>query len=255
MADAFFQSLGALRLPILFLGLALGTVVVLGGFTEVPLLLANRRRRFYSVVLLDREHRLAVRDEPDPSTPALYYYEPTAAGFRSVDKTVVEDGRRWIPVESPNGSGWVEGEYVTETTDLRFFLDDDQPVAVLRRLADNLLGRKDIADLFSRRGFAVALTNDPVIIAPEAFQEALASRYATPESIELWETVLEPLGTALRAADDLDTRSSHSETALIPVELWNFQYLAVNAEGHPPWLVYFEYHKGKPKIVGVGLDV
>ena len=41
MADAFFQSLGALRLPILFLGLALGTVVVLGGFTELPLLVGH----------------------------------------------------------------------------------------------------------------------------------------------------------------------------------------------------------------------
>jgi hypothetical protein len=37
--------------------------------------------------------------------------------------------------------------------------------------------------------------------------------------------------------------------------LWNFQYLAVNAAGHPPWLVYFEYEKGKPKIVGAGIDV
>jgi hypothetical protein len=255
MADAFFQSLGALRLPILFLGLALGTVVVLGGFTEIPLLLATRRRRYYSVVLLDREHRLVAREGPGPEAAATYFYEATAAGFRSVDKPIVQDGKGWVPVETPNGTAWVETEFVTEAADLRFFLDDDQPVAMLRRLADDLLGRKDISSLFSDRGFAVALTNEPEIIPAERFQEALANRYASPESARLWDEVLEPLGAALRAAEDLDTRSGHSRTALIPVELWNFQYLAVNAEGHPPWLVYFEYQKGKPRIVGAGLDV
>ncbi|MBT8248164.1 MAG: tandem-95 repeat protein, partial [Acidimicrobiia bacterium] len=255
MADAFFQSLGALRLPILFLGFAVGTVVVLGGFTELPLLLATRRRRYYSVVLLDREHRLAARQAPDFEAPATYFYEATAAGFRSVDKPTVKNGRRWIPVETPNGDAWVETTYVTEAADLQYFLDDEKPVAMLRQLADDLLGRKDISSLFSDRGFAIALTNDPEIIPSANFREALADRYASPASTRLWGEVLEPLGVALRAAEDLDTRSSHSRTALIPVELWNFQYLAVNAEGHPPWLVYFEYQKGKPRIVGVGVDV
>ncbi|NNC93231.1 MAG: hypothetical protein HKN80_12155, partial [Acidimicrobiia bacterium] len=255
LTDAFFQSLGALRLPILFLGLALGTVVVLGGFTELPMLLANRRRRFYSVVLLDREHRLAVREEPDGEASSLFFYEPTAAGFRSLDKPVVEGGREWLPVESPNGSGWVATEFITEASDLKFFLDDDAPVAMLRRLADDMIGRKDVSALFSSRGFAVALTNEPRMIPPDEFRAALRDRYGKPESTRLWEEVLEPLGAALRAADDLDSRSGHSRTALIPVELWNFQYHAVNAAGHPPWLVYFEYEKGKPKIVGVGVDV
>ena len=93
------------------------------------------------------------------------------------------------------------------------------------------------------------------MIQSESLGEALAGRYATADSRQLWDTVLDPLGAALRAAEDLDSRGSHSRNALIPVELWNFQYLAVNAEGHPPWLVYFEYVKGKPKIVGIGVDL
>jgi hypothetical protein len=255
LAEAFFQSLEALQLPILFLGLALGTVVVLGGFTELPLLLATRRRRYYSVVLLGREHRLAAHQDADPEASAVYYYEATAAGFQSLDKPKRENGRSWVPVESPNGAGWVETKYVTEAVDLQFFLDDDRPVAMLQRLADDLIGRKNISSLFSERGFAIALTNHPEIIEADAFQEALANRYTSEEGARLWDTVLEPLGAALRAADDLDSRNSHSRTALIPVELWNFQYLAVDAAGHPPWLVYFEYANGKPRIVGVGLDI
>ena len=184
----------------------------------------------------------------------MYFYEPTAAGFRSLDKTVDEDGLSWVPVQSPNGAGYVEASYLTEAVDLQFFLDDDRPVAMLQRLADDLAAGKDIASMFSRRGFAVALTNEPHVFPRDAFRRALASRHASPESSQLWELVLEPLGAALRAAGDLDTRKSHSRAALIPVELWNFQYLAVQAEGHPPWLVYFEYENGKPKIVGVGVD-
>jgi hypothetical protein len=255
LADAFFQSLGALRLPILFLGLALGTVVVLGGFTELPLLMANRRRRYYSVVLLDREHRLPVNQSRDLNADVAFYYEPTAAGFQSLDKPVTEGGRRWIPVESPSGAGWVDAAYVTEAVDLQFFLDDDRPVEMLQRLAAGIVGRTDLSPLFSDRGFAIALTNEPEMIPVQAFRKALADRHTTPGASHLWDNVLEPLGEALRATEDVDSRGSHSQTALIPVELWNFQYLAVNAPGHPPWLVYFEYQKGKPKIVGIGMDV
>jgi hypothetical protein len=255
LADAFFQSLGALQLPILFLGLALGTVLVVGGFTELPLLLAGRRRRFYSVVLLGREHRLAARAEPDTEESAVYFYEPTAAGFRSLDKPTRKNGRSWIPVESPNGAGWVEADYVTESVDLQYFLDDDQPVAMLKELARDLPGNRDVTSFFGNRGLAVALGNDPEVISSDALRDALANRHATAESRQLWDDVLDPLGAALWAAEDLDSRSGHSRDALIPVELWNFQYLAVNADGHPPWLVYFEYVKGKPKIVGIGLDL
>ncbi|MGI9648401.1 MAG: cadherin-like domain-containing protein, partial [Acidimicrobiia bacterium] len=254
MADAFFQSLGALQLPILFLGLALGTVVVVGGFTELPLLIANRRRRFYSVVMLDREHRLAVHQEPASDAFAIYYYEPTAAGFRSLDRPRTEDGRTWIPVESPNGSGWVERRFLTETVDLEFFLQDDRPVATLRRLAADL-GHKDVSGLFGDRGLAVALTNEPEFLDVEMLKQAIKDPAGSSKSVQLWETVLNPLGAALSATADLDSRSSHSGTALIPVELWNLQYLAIKAEGHPPWLVYFEYQNGKPLIVGIGLDV
>ena len=160
-----------------------------------------------------------------------------------------------MPVESPNGTGWVEARYLTEAVDLEFFLDDERPVAMLERLAEDLVSRKDLSRLFSDRGLAVALTNEPEMLTAEALHSALDNRYGNPESSRLWDEVLEPLGAALRAADELDSRGSHSRTALIPVELWNFEYLAVTAPGHRPWLVYFEYRNGKPSIVGIGVDV
>jgi len=227
----------------------------------VPLLIANRRRRHYSVVMLDREHRLPARVDRDNDGYPVYYYEPTASGFRSLDKPVTEDGITWVPVDSPNGAGWVDIAYLTEAVDLTFFLDDDRPVAMLERLAGELtsrreiLVRKDLAGVFSDRGLAVALTNEPEMISPDVLHEALGAGPKSPESQRLWDEVLKPFGAALRAAEELDSRSGHSRTALIPVELWNFEYLSVSAEGHPPWLVYFEYKNGKPRIVGLGVDV
>lgn len=181
--------------------------------------------------------------------------EPTAVRVRS-SAMGPEHGPhiRWIPVESPNGSGYVRAQYVAEAVDLEFFLADDRPVQLLRRLARDLRGR-DVSAMFSPRGLAMAMTNDPRMITREALDESLNDRFATEESRALWTELLDPLGEALQHAEDLNSRSSHSRTALIPVELWNFEYLVVNAKGHPPWMVYFEYVKGKPYIVGIGLDV
>jgi hypothetical protein len=41
---------------------------------------------------------------------------------------------------------------------------------------------------------------------------------------------------------------------LIPVELWNFPYLAIRAPGHVSWVIYFEYVKGNPAIVALGVE-
>jgi hypothetical protein len=206
------------------------------------------------VALLDRESRLIVREDHSVGSAAVYFYEPTAAGIRSVDKARTTNGVSWIPVDSPDGAGWVEAQYLTEAVDLKYFLDDKRPAAMVEKLRD--LGRgRDVSSLFSPRGLAVALTNDPEFMSADVVRDALRRRTGSLASRELRKTILEPLTAALRASSGVDASISHSETALIPVELWNFQYLAVHAPGHPPWLVYFEYLKGKPFIVGIGLDV
>ncbi|MGI9646992.1 MAG: hypothetical protein ACR2OI_00590, partial [Acidimicrobiia bacterium] len=164
------------------------------------------------------------------------------------------DESTWVPVESPNGSAWVEARYLTETVDLEFFLEDDRPVDMLRQLATDLRSGKSPLGLVSERGFSVALTNAPKLVSRSVLVDALSERPGTTEGLQLAETVFGPLAAALEAAPDLDSRSSHSQTALIPVELWNFQYLTVRAPDHQPWLVYFEYVNSKPKIVAVGVD-
>ena len=263
LTEAFFQSLGALRLPLAFLGLALGGVFVLGAFTELPALLLARRRGFRSVVLLERDQHLPVHTEPGTAQEILYNYEPTAAGFLSLDKPKRVGDTEWIPVQSPGGEGWVEMPYLSEAADLQYFLADNRPVQIVRQLANALDKGDDLTHLLAPRGLAIALTNRPNFI-PSAELRSMLDEIRlhrahlsglSPQARALRDEVFEPLRMALEGAPEIDSAASHSRASLIPVELWNFQYLVVNAPDHDPWLIYFEYVKHKPYIVGFGIDV
>ena len=262
LSEAFFQSLGALRLPLAFLGISVLGVLVLGGFAELPLLVASRRRRYQSVVMLEREDQLMVRAEPTKSADVLYSYEPTAAGFLSLDKARRVDDARWILIESPVGKGWVESQFVSETVDLQYFLADKRPSRMVRQLADALHNGRDFTNLLAPRGLAIALTNRPHFLSSDELRSMLdeirlqpaRSSQFSPEARQFRDEVIEPLRAALQAAPEINSAASHSRASLIPVELWNFQYLVVNAPNQDQWLVYFEYIKHRPHIVGFGID-
>ncbi len=68
--------------------------------------------------------------------------------------------------------------------------------------------------------------------------------------------VVEPFLATYDSTHEVDPKTPHSRRALIPTECWNFAYLALRGDGRePPWLVWFEYVRGKPRIVGLGVDV
>ncbi len=253
VTDAFFQSVGALRLPLTFLGLALGVFMLLGGFTEVPVLVAATRRRLWSVVLLGREESLPVRSEPDPDAEVIHYFEPVATGISSVDK------RRGdvIKVESPAGPGWVDANHLTEATELSDFIDDRRPEVLARQLGVMLERGGDPTSLFGPRGLIVAVEGQPLRIDRDDLAAQIGSmgrRGESAEARELWRLVLDPLRSALLDVPEVSTSQSHSQSALIPTELWNFPYVAIHAPGHRPWRIHFEYVKGKPHVVGIGID-
>jgi hypothetical protein len=251
LADAFFQSLGALSLPLAFLGIAFIVALGLGGSTQIPILLAAARRRYWSVVLLDRETILPVRKEPSPDAEPVYNYEPTARGIRSIDKPRTVDGVRWILVDTPNGSGWVQLDYLTTVVDIDDFIRDERPVELVRELTTILDTRGDITEITGERGLAVALDNRPRLITGDRL-----IKMTTGGDQRAWfdENVAQPLGAALLDLAHISPQTKHSRSALIPVELWNFPYLAIQAPGHRSWLLYFEYVKHRPRLVGIGID-
>jgi hypothetical protein len=260
MAAAFFQTLSALSLPFAFLGLALAVALTFGGFSEVPILLASRRRRLWSVVLMDRENVLQARAEPEIGAQTVYQYEPTARGIKSLDRPRLFGGERLTAVETPNGPGWVSASALTETVDLDDFVSDDRPVKLVRRLLALLEAGHDLTPVIAPRGLTVALGNTTHLIPRERLEglmhgQAVDASNDVPEvETHFREQVAEPLRSALLDNAQIDPKTKHSSSALIPVELWNFPYLAIKAPGHAGWVVYFEYVKGKPAIVGLGVE-
>ncbi|MBT8201634.1 MAG: cadherin-like domain-containing protein, partial [Acidimicrobiia bacterium] len=262
ISKAFFQSLGALGLPLAFLGFGVGVVVVLGAFTEVPLLLIRRNRRFYSVVRLDRGRRLSVVADPEQPGLPIYLYEATAAGVRSLDRPKMFGDLSWTPVESPAGDGWVESRYLTETVDLEFFLEDSQAVSIASSFVEALRTGGDIERYVTDSGLSIALTNHPVFVPAEEVSEAMEhmSRSdghqgtASPGQVAFIDA-LAHLREAVAATPNVDARISHSKRSLIPVEVLNYQYLVLDSQGENSWLLYLEYRRGKPFIAGFGLDV
>ena len=254
MADAFWQSVGALQLPLAFLALAVLAVIALGGFTEIPILLAASRRRLWSIILLDREERLVVRSGPDGDADVVYNCEPTAAGLLSVDRA--HDG--WVPIESPNGVGWVESSYLTEFHDLSEFMDDTAPAGLLDRLKDSVESGEGLIDLIAPRGLIVSRPSSPVLIVPPADLTGLYRPGVTPQRLtdtqRAARTALDSLRAALLDTTEIGPQRSHSNFSLIPVQLWNLSYLSVQAPGHEPWRVHFEYTHGKPLIAGIASD-
>jgi hypothetical protein len=252
ITEVLSQSLGALTVPLAFLLFSMIAVIVLGSITGVPVLLAGRRRRHWSVVLMSREATLPVRERPDYDSEIIYRYAATATGLLSTDKA---EGS-FIPVESPRGTGYVDKAYLTETVDLDYFMNDPRPGLLVRRLRDALETGDDIRPFVSPRGLVVALVDEPLLISPNRLIGSLGS--TTPgrdtATVALQIDVFEMLRQALLDLADVTPAMAHSRAALIPVQLWNFPYLSIQAPGHSPWLIHFEYIKDSPYITGISLD-
>jgi hypothetical protein len=263
LAESFFQTVGSLRIPLGFLGLTVAMVVGLGAATEVPALVLGARRRHWAVVRLSRSQRLPAYSEPG-GRKVVYNYDPTADGIVSVGKTRVVGNTEWLPVDTPNGQGWIYRKYLTEQVDLQAFTEDRRPVRLVHELARRLQRGKSLRNLISDQGLIVALTGSPSRIPPDQLASLMGDdrlRHlpnigrtpGTPSEFHL--AVAEPFLEAYQATPEISAYRAHSRSALIPTECWNFPYMALgNVDGVQPWLVFFEYRKGRAWIAGIGID-
>jgi hypothetical protein len=199
-----------------------------------------------------------VHEEANESSPTIYSYEPTARGLKSVDRTVTVGEQVWMPVDSPNGVGWVDASHLAEAVAFEDFQADARPVELVRQLTRILDEGGDISSLISHRGVAVALTGTTHLIPAERVANLRtageADPDAPPEESRFEELVAQPLRAALLDNASLSPQTKHSQSALIPTEMWNFPYLAIHSQGHASWLIHFEYQHGRPLIVGLAID-
>ncbi|MFB3110287.1 MAG: hypothetical protein ACE1Y8_03950, partial [Acidimicrobiia bacterium] len=263
LADVFFQTAESLRLPLSFLGLALIVMIVLGAVTKVPMLLFGSRQRYWSVVLRDREQSLPVHSEP-ASAKVIYNFDPTTVGIISTGKSERVDTAEWLPIDTPNGGGWVERQYLTEQVDLEAFINDPRPVNLVNKLARRLRKGRNINSLLSRPGLMIALTGIPARVPSELSASLVGeSRFrhigpvggALEAKDDFLVAVTGPFLEAYDATEVVSAENPHSPTTLIPTECFNFPYLSLGVDGDAqPWLVFFEYRRGKAWIAGLGID-
>ena len=263
LVGVFYQTLGAFQLPFVFLGLSLIVLIGLGGAGRVPIILAGRVREHWSVVLLDRETRLRVYTEPSTASSVIYNFNPTTESILSTGRATAAEGTTWMPVRTPRGDGWVNAFHLTEQVDLEMFTADTRPARLVRQFAERLRNGGDMSSLIAERGIVLALTGTPARLAPEQFVDLLDGdrlrRLPTVGGVlhaqeDFRVAVAEPFLHAYDATPTVTPDTPHSKRALIPAEVWNFRYLALGEGTAQPWLVFFEYENGRPKIVGLGID-
>jgi len=254
---SFWQTLGAMYLPITLFFLAI-VLFFFGRASTVPFG-TGREPRTWSVVRLGREDLLDVHASPDPRAEAVYRYWPTARGLRSVGRPRRVGSSRWMPIACPNGKGWVDAAHLTEEVDVQAFVEDETPIHVLEEFVAGLRGNGDLAPVISRDGLVVALTADVIDVSVADVAAAVDGRTTSEltccEDLDLREHVLVPFLTAYAGTQRVTAEAAHSSTALLPTACENYLYLALHndATGRP-WLVFFEYRKGRPWIAGIGID-
>jgi hypothetical protein len=267
LTGAFFQSLDVLRIPLVLLAAAMVWALVLGMRWStlarlLPFLAAARRR--WSVVLVDREGVLPAYVEPDADSEVVFNFRPIARYIERVGRGRVVDGITWLKVVTPGGEGWVDAAYLTEQVTGEQFADDRRPPALVERLVEDLAAGRPIST--GPRGLHVihGAEGVPVRVGdlsdPEDRNAVTMWRPSTEIHPAVEGSFSEAIAGPFVATYSAPQRESTVDapvlvSALIPIEFFNFHYLSYGQPGQlNSWMVFFEYVKGKPHVVGLVVD-
>jgi hypothetical protein len=255
VAESFILTVDALQLPFILLAIALGAAYLFGRSPGVPFLAGNRRR-YWSVVMVDRESTLDLHTEPRADSEVIDGLDPTTDAIKSIGRPKIVDGTTWIEIEVGFTSGWVDSDYLTERVDLRTFSEDSRPAELVRQLVAGLTSGTSLQTVLGPRGLTLSANRSLAHVAGSQLIQHDFSVLGDPvgglmDGDELLASFLSAYGNTL----SVTAETRHSSSALIPVSLWNFHYLAIpGLDTDVPWLVYFEYRRGKPSIVALGAD-
>ena len=262
LAGAFFDSFDALKLPLGFLLIALLWALIFGGLFSSPWFVLGGRRRFWSIVLIDRESMVSVYSQPNFDSTTVYNYPPSTQNIRSTGSPKRTGSTVWMPVDTPNGEGWIDAFYLTQEVDDETFASDKRPAQLAARFVKELTAgnARALLKLVSHRGLAAVRFGTPVVV-PRHRLKALLSAEKEPgwwRSDPL--TAMEALFPEKLAKPFLSSywAGSHPEqsgkvaTLLVPAEVRNFhRFTYSNAEG--TWWLLFEYRKNQLFVAGIAL--
>ena len=249
LVGTFWQSAGALRLPLTLLLLAGLVVIALGRLTQLPLLLGLQSRPRYGAVLLDQDSTLDVWSIPHRSGKIVDRLRPTSSNLQSDSSRTMIAQERWIPIATPNGGGWVQAANLTLERSLETFLDDKRPVRLAQRFAEVARQGDNPRRVIGRRGLMVVTAGGVERIARNDIARAAGSQSDVGGT-------LRSFLSALGATADPSTGDRHSAGALMPPEFQNFHYMGIQPENSSdPWLIYYEYVGFHLYMVGIARDV
>ena len=262
LAGAFFDSFDALKLPLGFLLIALLWALIFGGLFSSPWFMFGARRRFWSIVLVDRESMVSVYSEPNHEASTIYNYPPSTQNIRSTGPPKRYGTTWWMPIDTPNGEGWVDAYHLTQEVDDETFAKDKRPAELATKFVAALTAgnARAMQKLVSRRGLAAVRYGTPVVVPLHRLKVLLSkekepgwwrSDALTAMEALFPERLAEPFLSSYWAGNH-PAEPGKVATLLVPAEVRNFhRYTYSNAEG--TWWLLFEYRKNKLTIAGIAL--
>jgi len=223
--EGFFGSLlrhlGSLLMPLLLLGLIGVSAWIMSQRDKSP-------RRRYAVVLVGRGQMLDVHEKPSHDSAVVHQLEYSSRQVEVVGRRRIVADVEWMPVATSSGRGWVESQYLTEDVARATFENDLAERAMIRELRRKLKDGTTISS--SSRG----------VIDPETFTRDGGRHQLGGHATSRLATLL----GEWRASFHVDQTASIA--ALRPPQLRNLHWVSFEAPGCDPWLLFFEYHDGRP---------
>ena len=263
MVGSVLDTFRAFRFPMLGLIVVLLASLWLGlskrfAFSATPTLLPASNRRKVDIVMAPSSAGVPVRNEPGSHQSVIHRFaadeiDVIASGARSMLRSEV-----WVEVETPEGDGWVNSEFLTEQQQAAAFSADDRPGRLVRLFVEALYRSDDLLPMTGGHDLHVARYGPPVRFAAGALPRLLsgASVYwwwgpegDTPRHQGTFaETVGESFSQAFR------NRAAHpfEPTFPIPLEFRNMHSLVVGNDEHGEgWRVFFRFEEGEPLVGGL----
>lgn len=236
--------------------------------------------RARTVVLVAADDYLNVRVPAGASETVIGRLLPGATVKATGAQTEVA-GSMWTAIETPEGTGWVNGFYLAPT------LEDFPPGSDPGTLVDEFVARlalgEDFTDLVSEKGLWVAHHDDPIRFRPDELigilDDPTTYRWGSP-ALEPGSSEIEPRTFAEAIAepvigvyDDPDLEVAKGEFIegpngrpaefALPAEFRGFPFVTLFDPGDDPqyegldwmsWIVSMSYEEGGLRVVGLTVD-
>ncbi|MCP4966566.1 MAG: DUF5011 domain-containing protein [bacterium] len=263
MVGSMFDTFQAMRVP-MFVVLALALASLYLGlsnkfaFVSTPTVLPLIGRRQVDIVMALSGAGVPARTEPGSHQPVKFRFAPTERGVVTTGARSMVRSEVWVEVETPEGDGWINSEFLTEQVADSAFSDDERTQELIGTLVDRIYSSGDLLVATGGHDLHVAYYGPPTRFAASSLPRLLrgASVYwwwqpegDTPKQQGTFdETVGESVSAAYR------NRDAHlAEPAfVIPREFVNMHSLVLgNHEYGEGWRVFFRYESDEPSIAGL----